>query len=133
MSHHKIRQEKNCLNCGQTVEDRYCTHCGQENVEIQHSALHLIFHYVQDLFHYDGKVWHTLKNLLLKPGLVASEYMEGKRMRNLEPVRFYVFASTVFFLLLFFIVNSDKWNSSIEPELNYPRRIYNLNQEKKFI
>ncbi|HUR31003.1 MAG TPA: DUF3667 domain-containing protein [Saprospiraceae bacterium] len=133
MSHHKIRHEKNCLNCGLPVEERYCTHCGQENVEIQHSAFHLILHYIQDLFHYDGKVWHTLKNLLLKPGLVASEYMEGKRMRNLEPVRFYVFSSTVFFLLLFLMVNSEKWNPSVAPELNYTRRIYNLNQEKKFI
>ena len=132
MSHNKLRTDKNCLNCGNVVEDRYCTHCGQENLEIQDSAIHLIVHYVQDLFHYDGKVWHTLKNLILKPGLVASEYMEGKRMRNLEPVRFYVFSSSVFFILLFLVVNEEKWNTPKDPEHNYGKRIYHLNQEKKF-
>lgn len=133
MSHNKLRHEKNCLNCGQTVEERYCSNCGQENLQIQDSALHLILHYIQDLFHYDGKVWHTLKNLIIKPGLVAGEYMEGKRMRNLEPVRFYVFASTVFFLILFFVVNTDEWNKNTPPEFNFTKRIYNLNQEKKFL
>src|SRR6188508_1592278 len=109
MSHNKLRQEKNCLNCGHIVEERFCSHCGQENLEIQDSAFHLIIHYIQDLFHYDGKFWHTLKTLMLKPGQVAVEYMEGKRTRNLKPVQFYVFASTVFFLLLFYMYKGDDW------------------------
>lgn len=133
MSHNQLRQDRNCLNCGNQVEERYCTHCGQENLKIQDSAVHLVIHYVQDLFHYDGRIWHTLKNLLLKPGMVPHEYMEGKRMRNLEPVRFYVFASTVFFLILFFTVNLEEINPNEAPEKNYARRLYNLNQEKKFL
>ena len=133
MSHNKLRQENNCLNCGNVVEDRFCTNCGQENLQIQDSAFHLVLHYLQDLFHYDGKIWKTLKNLILKPGLVAKEYMEGKRIRHLDPIRFYVFSSTVFFLLLFFVVNEEKWNHPVDPEHNYDKRIYNLNQEKKFL
>ncbi|HZV71954.1 MAG TPA: DUF3667 domain-containing protein [Saprospiraceae bacterium] len=133
MSHKKLREEKNCLNCGQTVEDRYCPHCGQENLQIQDSAFHLIIHYIQDLFHYDGKFWHTLKILLLKPGQVAVEYMEGKRRSNLEPLRFYVFASTVFFLLFFYFINVENWRSKTDPKFNYQKRLYNLEQEKEFI
>lgn len=133
MSHNQLRHDRNCLNCGNQVEERYCTHCGQENLKIQDSAVHLVIHYIQDLFHYDGKVWHTLKNLLLKPGMVPHEYMEGKRMRNLDPVRFYVFASTAFFLILFFTVNLEELNPDAKPEENYERRLYNLNQEKKFL
>lgn len=132
MSHNKLRTEKNCLNCGSHVDERYCGHCGQENLEIQDSAFHLIIHYIQDLFHYDGKLWHTLKNLLVKPGSVAAEYMEGRRMQNLEPIRFYVFSSTIFFLLLFaFVGSSDGGNP--DPAENYPRRLQNLKQERKFI
>jgi len=133
MSHKKLREEKNCLNCGQMVEDRYCPHCGQENLQIQDSAFHLIIHYIQDMFHYDGKFWHTLKMLLLKPGQVPLEYMEGKRRRNLEPLRFYVFASTVFFLLLFYFLKVDNWQVATEPKFNYRKRIYNLEQEKKYL
>ncbi len=133
MSHKKLREEKNCLNCGQNVEERFCTHCGQENLQIQDSAFHLIIHYIQDMFHYDGKFWHTLKMLILKPGLVAKEYMEGKRSQNLEPLRFYVFASTVFFLLLFYMVSNANWQTNIAPQFNYNKRLYNLDQEKKYL
>lgn len=133
MSHKKLREEKNCLNCGHTVEERFCTQCGQENLEIHDSAFHLIIHYIQDMFHYDGKFWHTLKILIVKPGLVAKEYMEGKRNRNLEPLRFYVFASTIFFLLLFYYVNVTKWTEHKEPKFNYQKRLYNLEQERKYL
>ena len=132
MSHNKLRTEKNCLNCNHVVEERFCTHCGQENVKIQDSAIHLIIHYMQDLVHYDGRFWHTFKNLFTRPGKVAVEYMEGKRKSNLEPIRLYVFASTVFFFLLFFIVKTDNWNA-VEPKRNYEKRLYNLEQEKEFI
>jgi len=125
MNHKKLREEKNCLNCGHIVEERFCTHCGQENLQIQDSAFHLIIHYIQDLFHYDGKFWHTLKNLLVKPGLVALEYMEGRRTRNLEPVRFYVFASTVFFLILFYLVNAENWNVSVGLDENNSQNLNN--------
>lgn len=106
MKHNRLRKEPNCLNCGHIVPDRYCSHCGQENLELHDSSWHLVVHYVQDLFHYDGRLWHTLRNLVRKPGNAAVEYMEGKRRSNLEPIRFYVFASTVFFILLYFSVGS---------------------------
>lgn len=33
MSHGKLREEKNCLNCGHFVEEKFCPNCGQENTE----------------------------------------------------------------------------------------------------
>ncbi len=133
MSHSKLREEKNCLNCGHLVEDRFCTQCGQENIQIADSAFHLIIHYIQDLFHYDGKLWHTVKSLFLKPGLVPVEYMEGKRKSQLEPVRFYVFSSTVFFVLLFYALNTEDMQIRTEPKFNYHKRLFYLEQEKEFI
>ncbi len=132
MGHKKLRQERNCLNCGHHVTDRYCSHCGQQNLELKDSAWYLIVHYVQDLFHYDGKLWHTLRNLVLRPGRVAEEYMEGKRVQNLEPIRFYVFASTVFFLLLYLTVGSLSVNLQSDARLDYTRRLHVLQQEKQF-
>lgn len=133
MSHKKLRTEKQCLNCGHAVEDRFCSHCGQENLELNDSVTHLIIHYIQDLFHYDGKLWHTLKSLVMRPGMVAAEYMEGKRQRHLEPIRFYVFASTIFFLAFFFVVGDHAYTTVVAPADNYSKRLYNLEQEKKFL
>ncbi|MDZ4747708.1 MAG: DUF3667 domain-containing protein [Saprospiraceae bacterium] len=133
MNHKKRRTEKHCLNCSHEVEERFCTQCGQENLELNDSTLHLIIHYIQDLFHYDGKLWHTMKSLVTRPGLVAKEYLEGKRQRHLEPIRFYVFASSVFFLTFFIFIGDETYTSSVTPETNYSKRLYNLEQEKSFL
>ncbi|MGZ8559403.1 MAG: DUF3667 domain-containing protein, partial [Chitinophagaceae bacterium] len=47
----------------------------------------------------------TLKDLLFHPGFLSAEYMMGKRMRYLNPIRMYVFTSAIFFLIFFSISN----------------------------
>ncbi len=133
MRHSKLRVDKTCLNCGYLVEERFCTHCGQENLELQDSVWKLMGHYLQDMFSYDNRIWHTLKYLLLKPGRVAREYMDGKRKQNLEPIRFYIFASSVFFLLLFLDFGSTSLNITNTLDKNYSKRLFHLKQEKEFL
>lgn len=103
MSHQPERKEKNCLNCGTTVIGRYCHVCGQENIETRETFWSLTKHFVFDILHFDGKFWHTLKYLIIRPGLVARQYCEGKRNTYLHPIRMYLFTSAVFFLLFFAI------------------------------
>lgn len=133
MSHKPLRTDKHCLNCGQRVQERYCSHCGQENLELNDSVIHLVIQYVRDLFNYDNRFWHTLKNLVTKPGLVAAEYMQGKRQSYLEPIRFYAFTSTIFFLIFFFALGDGELTTAIAPAENYPKRLYNLEREKSFL
>lgn len=104
MSHKSIRKEKDCLNCGRYVADRYCTHCGQENINPQESVVHFVTHFIGDLFHFDGKFFKTLKLLFTKPGFLAEEYSKGKRADYVNPIRLYIFTSFAFFLI-FFSVN----------------------------
>lgn len=101
MSHLKERIEKDCLNCGALVAGRFCHQCGQENVEVKESFLHLIRHFIEDLTHFDGKLWKTLKLLLFKPGSLTKYYMDGKRASFIHPIRMYLFISAVFFLFIF--------------------------------
>ncbi len=101
MSHLKERTQKNCLNCGTQVEGRYCQQCGQENVEVKESFWQLLMHFIEDLTHFDGKLWKTLKLLLFKPASLTRLYMEGKRATYLHPIRMYLFVSAVFFLVIF--------------------------------
>ena len=132
MSHKKLREEKDCLNCGHSVSDRFCSHCGQENLDWRDSAFHMVLHYFQDLVHYDGKFWQTFRLFIRSPGQVPLEYMDGKRKRHLDPVRFYVFASTVFFLFFFFVADPGKESGGVTSE-DYEKRIFQLEQERKFL
>ena len=103
--HRPERKEKNCLSCGTEVKGRFCNECGQENILTKQSFWALATHFVYDIFHFDGKFFDTLKHLLFKPGLVAKEYIEGKRVHYLDPIRMYLFTSAVFFLVFFSFKN----------------------------
>jgi len=94
------RHDNNCLNCGSILNGKYCHHCGQENLEIKEDFVHMVNHAVSDYFHFDHQFFHTLKPLLLKPGKLTNEYMAGKRVQYLHPVKMYIFISLVYFLLV---------------------------------
>ncbi|HVB03716.1 MAG TPA: DUF3667 domain-containing protein [Chitinophagaceae bacterium] len=102
----KTRDEKTCLNCGTEVSDKYCPHCGQENRDPKESIGELLHHFFSDITHYDSKFFKTIKDLLFRPGFLTLEYLAGRRMRYLNPVRLYVFISFLFFLLYFTFFSS---------------------------
>jgi hypothetical protein len=95
------RHENNCLNCGTTLEGKFCHNCGQENLEVKESFGHMMNHAISDYFHFDHQFFHTLKPLFFKPGMLTNEYMAGRRVQYLHPVKMYIFISLVYFLLLF--------------------------------
>jgi hypothetical protein len=96
----KLRKEKDCLNCGHVVEENFCPQCGQENIVVKEDALHMITHSISDYFHFEHKFFGTLKPLLLKPGKLTQQYIDGKRVSFIHPIRLYIFVSIVFFLVV---------------------------------
>lgn len=101
MAYRKVRKDTTCLNCGAKVQARYCSVCGQENVEPKESFGSLLGHFVADIIHFDGKFFHTSTALFNKPGFLSKEYMAGRRASYFHPVRMYVFTSALFFLVFF--------------------------------
>lgn len=89
------------------MPERYCTHCGQENTVPHETFTHLVKHFVADIFHYDSQFLTTLKYLLFRPGFLSREYMAGKRVRYVNPIKLYVFVSFVFFFAVFSLHHGD--------------------------
>lgn len=114
MSHIPQRKEKDCLNCGTIVQGKYCHNCGQENVEPKETFWHMVTHFFYDITHFDSNFFTTVKDLLFRPGFLSKEYMKGKRVSYLHPVRMYVFTSAIFFLLFFsFFATGDEVKMNI--------------------
>ena len=101
MSKRKVRAEKICLNCGEQLQARYCPVCGQENIEPKENILQLTNHLFRDIAHVDGKFFVTLKLLLFRPGFLSKEYLLGRRVRYIDPIRMYIFTAFLFFVVLF--------------------------------
>ena len=107
MSHAQERARKNCLNCNAQVHGRFCQICGQENLEPQESFWHLVTHFFNDITHFDGKFFSSLKLLFFHPGFLSAEYKRGRRSSYLNPVRMYVFTSFLFFLVFFSVYHFE--------------------------
>ncbi len=52
------------------------------------------------MFNFEAKFWNTIIPLLIKPGKVSRDFIEGKRQRYINPFRFYLTVSIVFFLIV---------------------------------
>lgn len=88
-----------CLDCGQPQSGRYCPVCGQK-AGVPHPSVHELFHdFVENYFHLDSKLFRSFKLLILKPGSLSVEYLEGKRTRYVPPMRLYVVATLVYFFV----------------------------------
>jgi len=120
LSHLKERKEKNCLNCNAHVQGKYCHICGQENIEPAESAWHLITHFFNDITHFDGKFFSTLKLLITKPGFLSAEYKRGRRASYLNPVRMYVFTSFIFFIIVFSLYSAENTGFNSTPISRLP-------------
>lgn len=118
MSKNHIRKDKTCLNCYYVVENKFCPNCGQENSETRKSFHHLFLHFFEDLTHYENAFWKTIKNLLFKPAFLSKEYLIGKRLAYLAPVRLYIFISFITFFLLAILPNEEIKHVNKKEDLN---------------
>jgi len=122
MSHSPIRKDKTCLNCRHVVEQKFCPNCGQENTDSRKTFHHLFIHFFEDLTHYENAFWKTIKNLLFKPSTLTKEYLSGRRLSYLAPVRLYIFISFITFLLIALFPSSvdekiDKSEKALSAEI----------------
>ena len=92
----------NCLNCGTELRGQYCGGCGQRARGRLISLWELLQDAFGDLFEIDSRLWRTLIPLLIRPGKLTLDYLEGRRARYMPPFRMYLVLSLVFFLVAFF-------------------------------
>jgi len=94
-----------CQNCGHALdkEENFCPECGQENDNKRQSFGHILVHLVESILHIDSKAALTLKPLLFKPGYLTNEFLKGKRVRYLDPVRTFITIVIVYFIASAFI------------------------------
>ena len=92
---------QDCLNCGSPLSesDHFCSRCGQKadthRLTWKHFG-HEVFHAVT---HADASVLHLFKNLLVRPGVVAREYLDGKRKKYFNPFTWFLLSAGTMVLL----------------------------------
>ena len=89
-----------CPNCGRERPEPFCPQCGQNDRHYARALGSVAGEFVRETFEVDSRLSRTLKLLILRPGRLTTEFFRNRRARYMSPVRLYIFASFVFFLVL---------------------------------
>jgi hypothetical protein len=98
-----------CRNCGNALAGAYCSNCGQP-AHLHRSLSSLGHDILHGVFHFEGKVWHTIPELLFHPGRLTRRYIDGERAKFVSPMALYLF--TVFLTFAVFSFTSHNWLSA---------------------
>jgi hypothetical protein len=83
--------DAHCRNCGSPLYGEHCYACGQPTKGLVRHFSSILGDVADTIFNIDGRLLRTLPALLLKPGFLTREYIEGHRIRYVSPVRLFVF------------------------------------------
>ncbi|HTV84562.1 MAG TPA: DUF3667 domain-containing protein [Dyella sp.] len=76
-----------CANCTTPMRGEYCHHCGQSIHSVLKPVHGMLEEFLETVLHIDGRIFHTLPPLMLKPGFLTLEYFSGRRVRYIAPFR----------------------------------------------
>lgn len=89
-----------CPNCGASLAGEYCHNCGQKKIDPNEFSvrrfLGRVFTEFIDLE--SNKILRSIRAMLFKPGLLALEFLSGRRTTYIGPVKLYLTFSALYFL-----------------------------------
>ncbi len=101
-----------CLNCGHPLQvgDKFCPNCSQANSTKKLTLKDFFDEFFSSLISYDSKLLRTLSALLISPGRITKDFIKGKRASYTNPFRFLLSLSIVYFLMVNYGGNYEKWD-----------------------
>lgn len=91
-----------CTNCSNPLPGQadFCPACGQSTKVIKRPWRDVLGELLTELFDFDGRMLLSLRYLLIRPGFLTLEFINGRRLSYTSPVRMYLLISLVFFFVL---------------------------------
>lgn len=80
--------ETRCLNCGTVVGGQFCSECGQPASTRRLQTSEVFVEIAKKISNLDSRVWNTVIGLTTHPGRVCRDYVEGKRIGYVPPLRY---------------------------------------------
>jgi hypothetical protein len=111
---------KKCLNCERDLaeEDNFCPTCGQVNDMNRLSIKQYFSEYLSGFFEFDNRFLRTVVPLLIKPGTVSKNYVNGKRIYYANPFQLYLHITILFFLMVGLFKTIDSFKPGAQSSSN---------------
>jgi hypothetical protein len=92
-------RDERCLNCDATLAGPFCASCGQRAIPAYPTVHELANDAFHELSGWDGRLATTIRTLFRRPGELTRDFLAGRRARHISPIRLYLMASVVYFLV----------------------------------
>jgi Protein of unknown function (DUF3667) len=74
-----------CKNCNYPTDNKFCPQCGQKTSTSKFTMGVLLHDFIHGFYHVDHGLLFTAKELLLRPGTMLKNYMQGQRVKYYNP------------------------------------------------
>lgn len=104
--------DTHCRNCNAFLGDppgKFCPACGQDTLNHPPTFWEFVHEFITHYVALEGKLWKTLALLFFNPAELTREYRAGRKLRYISPLRLYITASFLFFL----VVKIAGWGSLV--------------------
>jgi hypothetical protein len=106
-----------CANCGTERTGPYCHACGQAG-HVHRNLSALVHDIAHGVFHFEGRVWHTLPLLAWRPGELTRRYVRGERVKFVSPMALFLFSVFLMFAVVSGLAGHGKSASKIATQVN---------------
>ncbi len=95
------------------MSGNFCSNCGERKLNNElRSIKYILKDLVEDLTSIDGKLWKTIKILLLQPGQIDHDYHTGRRIAYIKPISLFFILNVLFVMFSslndFYVTLSDQ-------------------------
>jgi hypothetical protein len=94
-----MSQASHCVTCGADLSGPYCSACGEAAGHHDYSLTHFGEEALETFAHVDGRLFSTFRSLITRPGLLAANFLAGRRKPQVGPLQLFVVCNVIYFLI----------------------------------
>jgi len=109
----------NCKNCKNDFEGNYCPNCGQKVINKRFNLKDSVAWLLNSIFNLDHGFMYTTRELLVNPGFVIRNVLNGVTVRYMHPFRILFVWATISTLFVIFLGTFDEQTAEIIDSMEY--------------
>jgi len=96
------QSDDHCPNCLTPLRGPFCSECGQHQLDLDRPFRDVAAEALSAFVAFDTRIGRTIGPLVRRPGMLTTEFLDGRRARYVHPFKLYFAFSLVFFLVFSF-------------------------------
>ena len=106
-----MNTSEKCKNCNQFVNGNYCHDCGQRTSVDKITFQETFQDFINSIVSVNAPLFITLRLLVVNPGKLFREFIDGKRKKYYKPVPFFILA-TLAYLIIRQLIDFDPFGNT---------------------